>query len=70
MASLYLSKFPPSSLEHPGTTISAAARHEEVLDERLRRLASGEDAVSLWSETKERIRAQAKMPMALGVPHD
>ena len=31
----------------------------EVLAERLRRLASGEETVTPWKEAKERIRAQA-----------
>lgn len=36
------------------------AWHGEVLDERLRRLAAGEETVAPWSEAKERIRAQVK----------
>jgi hypothetical protein len=34
--------------------------HGEVLDERLRRLAGGEETVSDWREAKERIRTQAR----------
>ena len=34
--------------------------HKDVLDERLRRLASGEDSVAPWAEAKERIRARLK----------
>ena len=36
------------------------AWHVEVLEERLRRLSSGEDSVSAWKDAKERIRAQVK----------
>jgi hypothetical protein len=36
------------------------AWHGEVLDERLRRLAAGEETVTHWKEAKERIRAQIK----------
>ncbi|MDP1692619.1 MAG: addiction module protein [Burkholderiaceae bacterium] len=34
--------------------------HGEVLEERLSRLASGEESVSAWKDAKERIRAQVK----------
>lgn len=34
--------------------------HGKVLDQRLRRLASGEEQVSPWNEAKERIRARIK----------
>ena len=34
--------------------------HDDVLQERLKRLASGDDTTSSWSEARERIRAQAK----------
>lgn len=40
--------------------IGAPEWHAEVLEERLRRLASGEDSVAPWKEAKERIRAQVK----------
>jgi putative addiction module component (TIGR02574 family) len=36
------------------------AWHGEVLDERLRRLAAGEETVAPWSDAKERIRAHIK----------
>ncbi len=36
------------------------AWHGEVLEERLRRLAVGEEPVTPWKEAKERIRAQIK----------
>ena len=36
------------------------AWHGEVLEERLRRLATGEDSTAPWKEAKERIRAQIK----------
>jgi hypothetical protein len=70
MADLYLSKVPPPSPGHPEATMFTVVRHEEVLDERLRRLVSGEDTAAPWKEAKERIRAQVKMPIALGAPHD
>lgn len=34
--------------------------HGDVLAERARRLASGEESVSAWSDAKERIRSQIK----------
>jgi putative addiction module component (TIGR02574 family) len=34
--------------------------HTEVLEDRLRRLASGEESVASWNDAKVRIRAQAK----------
>jgi Putative addiction module component len=40
--------------------IGTPAWHVEVLEERLRRLASGEDSVAPWKEAKERIRVQVK----------
>lgn len=36
------------------------AWHTEVLEDRLRRLASGEESVASWNDAKVRIRAQAK----------
>ena len=36
------------------------AWHGDVLAERLRRLAAGEETVTPWSEAKQRIRAQIK----------
>jgi putative addiction module component (TIGR02574 family) len=36
------------------------AWHGEVLEERLRRLAAGEETVAPWKEAKERIRTQAR----------
>ena len=40
--------------------MASPAWHGEVLEERLRRLASGEESVSPWKEAKERIRTQSK----------
>lgn len=40
--------------------VESPAWHAEVLEERLRRLASGEETVAPWQEAKERIRAQIK----------
>jgi len=40
--------------------VTTPAWHGEVLEERLRRLASGEEAMVPWKEAKERIRAQVK----------
>ena len=34
--------------------------HGEVLEQRLRRIASGEESVAPWNKAKERIRAQIK----------
>ena len=45
---------------HSGTGMELPAWHGEVLEERLRRLASGEETVTPWKEAKERIRAQIK----------
>lgn len=46
--------------EQSGGNIDSPDWHGEVLEERLRRLASGEDTVTRWKEAKERIRAQIK----------
>jgi hypothetical protein len=43
-----------------GENMELPAWHGEVLEQRLRRLASGEEAVAPWNEAKERIRAQIK----------
>jgi len=40
--------------------VASPTWHGEVLEERLRRLASGEEAVAPWKEAKERIRTQVK----------
>ncbi len=40
--------------------VASPAWHGEVLEERLRRLASGEETIAPWKEAKERIRAQIK----------
>ena len=40
--------------------VSSPAWHGEVLEERLRRLASGEETTAPWREAKARIRDQAK----------
>jgi putative addiction module component (TIGR02574 family) len=44
----------------PGGNMKFPAWHDEVLEQRLRRLATGEEAAATWSEAKERIRAQVK----------
>jgi putative addiction module component (TIGR02574 family) len=36
------------------------AWHEQVIEDRMCRLASGEESVAPWKEAKERIRAQTK----------
>ena len=41
-------------------TAELPAWHGQVLDDRMRRLASGEEPVAPWKEAKDRIRAQAK----------
>jgi len=40
--------------------VELPAWHGEVLEQRLRRLASGDEAVAPRNEAKERIRAQTK----------
>ena len=40
--------------------VELPAWHGQVLEQRLRRLASGEETVAPWNEAKERIRAQIK----------
>ncbi len=40
--------------------MNSPAWHAEVLEDRLLRLASGDETVSSWNEAKARIRAQAK----------
>ncbi|MHB1360119.1 MAG: addiction module protein [Rhodocyclaceae bacterium] len=40
--------------------VTSPAWHGEVLEDRLRRLASGEETVAPWQEAKQRIRAQLK----------
>ncbi len=40
--------------------MDSPAWHAEVLGDRLRRLASGEDTVVSWNEAKARIRSQVK----------
>ncbi len=40
--------------------MGSPAWHSEVLEDRLRRLASGEETVSSWNEAKVRIRSQVK----------
>jgi len=44
----------------PTAPITSPAWHAEVLEDRLRRLASGEETTAPWREAKERIRAQIK----------
>lgn len=43
-----------------GGNMELPAWHGEVLEQRLRRLAGGEETVTSWNEAKERIRAQTK----------
>lgn len=43
-----------------GGNMELPSWHGEVLEQRLRRLASGEESVAPWNEAKERIRAQIK----------
>ncbi|OHC66842.1 MAG: hypothetical protein A2040_13340 [Rhodocyclales bacterium GWA2_65_19] len=43
-----------------GENMELPAWHGDVLEQRLRRLASGEESVAPWNEAKERIRAQIK----------
>jgi putative addiction module component (TIGR02574 family) len=43
-----------------GSSVELPAWHGAVLEQRLRRLASGDETVSPWNEAKERIRAQIK----------
>ncbi len=43
-----------------GGNVELPAWHGEVLEQRLRRLANGEETVAPWNEAKERIRAQIK----------
>ena len=45
---------------HSAVGVASPAWHGAVLEERLRRLASGEETVAPWKEAKERIRAQVK----------
>jgi len=40
-------------------TLESPAWHREVLEERMQRLAGGEEATASWSDAKTRIRAQA-----------
>lgn len=40
--------------------MTSPAWHAGVLEERLRRLASGEETTAPWREAKERIRARTK----------
>lgn len=40
--------------------MESPAWHSEVLDERLRRLAAGEEIVTPWGDAKERIRTRVK----------
>lgn len=43
-----------------GENMELPAWHGEVLEQRLRHLASGKETVAPWNEAKERIRAQIK----------
>jgi putative addiction module component (TIGR02574 family) len=49
-----------SLCEQSGGNMEFPAWHGEVLEQRLRRLATGEETVAPWNEAKERIRAQVK----------
>lgn len=43
-----------------GGNVELPSWHGEVLEQRLRRLACGEESVAPWNEAKERIRARIK----------
>jgi putative addiction module component (TIGR02574 family) len=43
-----------------GANMKFPAWHSDVLEQRLRRLATGAETVAPWNEAKERIRAQLK----------
>jgi putative addiction module component (TIGR02574 family) len=47
-------------IDQPGGDVESPAWHGAVLEERLRRLAAGEEQVSPWKEAKDRMRSQAK----------
>ena len=52
----------------PSDEIKSTNWHTEVPTERVRRLVAGNEAVSSWSEAKERIRRQAStQPMQIGI---
>ncbi|MEQ1658147.1 MAG: addiction module protein [Hylemonella sp.] len=55
---MLMEKLWASLCEKTGDDMPVPAWHEEVLTERMRRIASGEEATSSWSEARERIRAQ------------
>lgn len=48
------------SLCAESANMDSPAWHAGVLEDRLRRLASGDDSVAPWNDAKARIRAQAK----------
>ncbi len=56
MESLWDSLCAPSA----AADLRMPAWHAQVLDERQRRLASGEDSVAAWEDAKERIRSRIK----------
>lgn len=49
-----------SLIDRTGGGVESPAWHGAVLEERLRRLANGEEQVSNWKEAKDRIRSQVK----------
>lgn len=49
-----------SMIDRTGGGVESPAWHGTVLEERLRRLANGEEQVSTWKEAKDRIRSQVK----------
>lgn len=49
-----------SLVDRSGGGLESPAWHGAVLEERLRRLADGEEQVSDWKEAKDRIRSQTK----------
>lgn len=49
-----------SLVDRTGGGMESPAWHGAVLEERLRRLAAGEEKVSDWKEAKDRIRGRTK----------
>jgi len=56
---MLMEKLWTSLCEKSGNDMPVPAWHEEVLAERMRRIASGEETTSSWNEAKKRIQAQA-----------
>lgn len=53
---MLMEKLWASLCEKTSDDMPVPAWHEEVLTERMRRIASGEEVTSSWSEARERIR--------------